>query len=112
MGKMLTDIQIKEILNRQPRVLKHKQLGYTINEYTYDRNEELDVIRRMIWDVKGIDVGIIQQPQNMICNSLMMKLVQIIHPVEAMQKSTDVNLADYMFYRACKYYNEKFKEND
>ncbi len=108
---MLNDTELYKIVNKEPRKLQNKLTGELINEYTYSTAEQLEVVRKYIYDVKKVDVGEIQQPNGQICNSFVMTAIQSgQHPMTAMQRGSDIECLQFCFEQALKYY--KNKENE
>lgn len=106
---LLNEIQIKEILNRSPVVLKNNATGQQINQYIYTGEEQLSLIQTFIKDKKGIDIGEIQTPRGELCPSFIeLAIKRGIDPMIAMQKASDIDGFNFCFNCAFNYYYYKF----
>ena len=110
---LLSEQEIRKILDKDPKKLKNKANGEIINEYTYELHEQLSLIQTYIKEKKRVDIGTINPPKGEVCMSFMqMALGKGIHPMVAMNKSSDIEAANFAFDRAMFYYRNKFKKNE
>lgn len=49
---ILTEQQIKDVLNKTPKLMKSKFGGSTINQFEYNQKEQLDLIQTYIKEKK------------------------------------------------------------
>lgn len=107
---ILTEQEIKNLLNKTPKLMKSKLWGFTINQFEYNQKELLDLIQTYIKDRKNIDIGEIKL-QGGICPSFINLLIEKgINPLEAMGKGDELHAFDYASWCAMNYYIDKFKE--
>lgn len=109
---ILTEQQIKDVLNKTPKLMKSKFGGSIINQFEYNQKEQLDLIQTYIKEKKGIDVGEINLTQG-TCHSFINFMVSNkLDIMTAMQRSDSLNALDYAFWYVTKYYVNKFRENE
>lgn len=109
---ILQEQDIKNILNKIPKVMKSNLGNFTINQYEYTQKEQLDLIQTYIKEKKGIDVGEINLTQG-TCHSFINFMVSNkLDIMTAMQRSDSLNALDYAFWYVTKYYVNKFRENE
>lgn len=75
--------------------------------------EQLETIRKYIYDRKGVDVGNIERPSGRICMSFLHGLINYFrNPMVGIHHAQDFQCMEYMYFYACKYYYNKFKKDD
>ena len=110
---MINNEELYKIVNKPPKQLRNKVTGELVNQYTFSTAEQLEVVRKYIFDVKNVDVGEIKQPNGTICNSFVHKAIQKgIHPMTVLQKGDDIHCLMFCFEQACVYYKNKENENN
>ena len=84
---LLNETQIKEILNRNPVVLKNNATGQQINQYIYTEEEQLSLIQTFIKEKTNRDPGEIQVPRGELCPSFInLAISKGINPINVMSK--------------------------
>lgn len=107
---ILTEKDIKSILDKKPRPLKNKLTNEIVNEYSYTEKENLDLIQTYIYSLKGVDVGQIESPKGELCPSFIKIMAQNgISGISAMQNASDFNAMSLAFDISLSYFNKKFK---
>lgn len=105
---LLSETQIKEILNRSPVVLKNNATGQQINQYIYTGEEQLSLIQTFIKEKTNRDPGEIQVPRGELCPSFIdLAIKKGINPMIAMQKASDIDGMQCAFNVAFNYYWNK-----
>mgnify|MGYP000084150145 CR=1 FL=1 len=107
---ILTEQEIKAILEKSPKLMKSKFGDSTINQFEYNQKELLDLIQTYIKERKNIDVGEIKLQQGMCPSFVNLMIQKGVNPLEAMQKADIFNAFDYASWVAMNYYFNKFKE--
>lgn len=107
---ILPEQQIKDVLNKTPKLMKSKFGGSTINQFEYTQKELLDLIQTYIKERKNIDVGEIKLQQGMCPSFVNLMIQKGINPLEAMQKADELHAFDYASWCAMNYFIEKFRE--
>lgn len=106
---ILNEIQIKEILARNPKVLENKSTKQRINEYTYTGEEMLSLIQTFIKEKTGKDTREIQTPNGSLCPSFInLALTKQINPMLVMSKGSDIDAINCAFSVAQNYYYFKY----
>jgi len=109
---ILTEQQIKDVLNKTPKLIKSKFGGSTINQFEYNQKELLDLIQTYIKERKNVDVGDLKLGQGM-CPSFISLIIQKTGDhLLAMQKGDELNAFDYASWCAMSYYINKFRKNE
>lgn len=109
---ILKEQEIKDIINKQPKKLKNSLTNQIINSYEYSLEEQLGLIQTYIYTVKGVDIGSINPPQGNICPSFLdLAISKGIHPMQAMQKVSDMHAAEFAMNIALKFFKDKYNEN-
>lgn len=110
---MLSEQEIKNILSKEPKKLRNSITNEIINSYNYTLQEQLGLIRRYIFDKKGVDVGDIIPPSGELCPSFVnLAVSKGINPMVVMSKPTDIDAANFAFDVALRYYYLKYFHND
>ena len=107
---ILTEQEIKNILNKTPKLMKSKLGNFTINQFEYDQKELLDLIQTYIKEKKSIDVGEIKVTGHTCASFIQFLIVNGLDMFKATTMASDLEAMNYASYICIKYYNNKFKE--
>jgi hypothetical protein len=108
---ILNELEIKNIINKEPKKLKNSLSGDIVNSYEYTLEEQLNLIQTYIKERKGVDTGNISPPRGEMCVTFMQLAINHgIHPMSAMEKSSDLHAASFLMDCALRFYNNKYAE--
>jgi len=108
---LLNETQIREILNKTPKVLENKAIKERINQYTYTGDEMLSLIQTFIKEKTNKDPGEIQTPNGSLCPSFInLAISKQINPMLVMHKGSDIDAMNCAFNVAQNYYYFKYNE--
>ena len=107
---ILTEEQIKQILNKEPKIVKYSLGDLNLKEYNYTEKELCDLIETYIYEKKGVKIKELKLSQG-VCPSFMNIVIKKLGMFEAMQRSDSLIAFNYASWYCMRYYIEKFKEN-